>query len=102
MNPWIIYYDDETTFTSKEGDWTEAPSYGVLFVVVDRAKPGKTLVHMGQDYYLKRNDVIYTFNERNLHEQMILGMESNCMKIGRWCPNDVWERTHDKIFPPNK
>lgn len=52
---WKLYYDDESTFDSDDGDWLAAPSWGVMAVAVpdpqvirqiDRKRPGSG------DYYV--------------------------------------------------
>jgi hypothetical protein len=49
---WRIFYGDGTQYSSKDGPWKDAPSYGVI--VVSQQLPGeaKRLVHGHQYYWL--------------------------------------------------
>ncbi len=95
---WIIHYDDETFVTSSGVAWRDTPSYGVLFV--QEINPsGSNLIHMGMDYYFKRDGTIISCGLQALHEHLVLGINAGVMKFGRWSPDDVWNRVHDRIFP---
>ena len=102
MGPWIIYYADESTYTSDDGDWDDAPTDNVCFVIEDKSnEPGSTVerqVHMGQDYYFIFNGVLSDANEGEL------GLYGNPvapnLKTGQWTSDEVWQRIHDIIFPP--
>ncbi len=85
-----IWYDDETTY---EGDWNDAPAYGVLFVQEPK------MVHMGADYYLKHDGSIMNFRLKDLHQHLVLGIEPGAIKFGRWTSNEIWKKVHAKVFP---
>lgn len=93
---WIIYYDDETTFGSEDGTWSEAPTDGVQ-IIIDHI-PETPLAHMGSDYYLLRDDVIMSFSERDLHQHLVLGIDRHAIKFGRWTTHDIWHRVHEKAL----
>lgn len=43
IKSWRIYYADESTFSSEDGSWAEAPPFGVQCVVYYHEPPHKTL-----------------------------------------------------------
>jgi hypothetical protein len=94
---WKIYYDDETVVVNKDMKWEDLPAHGVLFVL-HYQKDGNKQIHMGADYYLMRKDTIMSFQIKDLHEHLLLGIGKGAVKFGRWCPDDVWKRVHDKVF----
>ena len=59
------------------------------------------MIHMGADYYFIRGDTIIDCSLKDLHQHIVLGIPSGVMKFGRWCPDDVWDRVHARVFPPN-
>ncbi len=89
-----IWYDDETTF---EGNWKDAPAYGVLFIE-DWLSETK-LIHMGADYYLMRDGSIMNFRLKDLHQHLVLGIEPGALKFGRWTSNEIWQKVHKRVFP---
>lgn len=97
--PWVIYYDDETVVTSEDSSWTGAPPFGVL-IVVENNGGGKKAVHMGMDYYMMRDDTIMAFGDGSLPGHLLMGIPKGAMKLGRYAPKDVWQRVHDRVFPP--
>ena len=93
---WTIYYDDETTFSSDDGSWLDAPSQGVQIIMDYMEKT--PLSHMGCDYYLMRDDTIISFSEVHLHSHLELGIAPQTIKFGRWTNNKNWHRIHDRVF----
>lgn len=49
---WKIYYDDNQTFSSDDGEWETAPSDGIICVVVESNKVGRH-IFSGSDFYFK-------------------------------------------------
>ncbi len=96
---WQIFYDDETVVSDLDMMWEQAPTQGVLFVLeyLDSNK----MVHMGMDYYFIRGSTIISTSLVGLHTHLELGLVAGTIKFGRWCPDDVWQRVHDVVFPPN-
>lgn len=94
---WKIWYDDESVVASEDMKWEDAPPYGVL-IILHYQKDNKKQVHMGSDYYLRRDNTIISFHIKDLHDHILLGVPKGAVKFGRWCPDDVWERVHDQVF----
>ncbi len=94
---WKIYYDDETIVDNNLVKWEDTPPQGVLFVL-EIYKNGKSMVHMGMNYYFMRDGTIISCNLQDLHTHLTLGMKLGYLKFGRWTPNDVWERVHKRVF----
>ncbi|OGS01551.1 MAG: hypothetical protein A2V88_02690 [Elusimicrobia bacterium RBG_16_66_12] len=74
---WKIYYDDRTTFSSEDGRWSDAPTDGVLFVVVWDER-GKT-PYSGADYYYMEGDQLCS-----THDLGPLLRKLGIVKFGRW------------------
>ncbi len=94
---WKIYYDNESIVTNEDMQWKDAPAYGVL-IILHYQSTGKHQVHMGSDYYLIRDDTIISFHIKDLHDHLLLGIPKGAVKFGRWCPDDIWQRVHDRVF----
>lgn len=94
---WKIYYDDESVVTDENMRWEDAPPHGVL-IILHYQSNGKCQVHMGHDYYLIRDYTIISFHIKDLHEHLLLGILKGAIKFGRWCPDNVWQRVHNKVF----
>ncbi len=97
---WEIFYDDETVVSDLDVTWTNAPSQGVLFVL-EYMENNNKMVHMGMDYYFMRDGTVISTNLNGLHSHLELGLGAGAIKFGRWCPNDIWQRVHDVVFPSN-
>jgi hypothetical protein len=82
---WRIYYDDESVFTSDEGDFSDAPPDGVLFILQKRGDRVETL--SGADYYAMLDDEIIAVGDPGplLHK---IGW----IKHGRWTSHRCFER----------
>lgn len=50
MADWRIYYSDGTTYSSVDGEPTDAPAHGVICVVCPHEDVGRTVMH-GWDWY---------------------------------------------------
>lgn len=94
---WKIYYDDETIKTSDNYKWEKICNYGIL-IIMHYPKKGRPQIHMGQDYYLMRDNTVISFGLKDLHDHMAQGINKGAIKFGRWAPDDIWQRVHDKVF----
>lgn len=97
---WQIFYDDETVVSDSDMRWENAPAQGILFILEYMDNNNK-MVHMGMDYYFMRDGTIISTGISALHTHLELGIAAGVIKFGRWCPDDVWKRVHDVVFPPN-
>ena len=52
---WKIYYTDGTTYSDEDGDWENAPSHGVVCVVVKDPDYGRFVLN-GLNYYYRPNN----------------------------------------------
>lgn len=57
VGKWKIYYDDDTTFSSEDGSWEEAPLDGVLVIIQTLGKDEGRFI-MGSDIYALVEDTI--------------------------------------------
>lgn len=96
---WQIFYDDETVVSDLDMIWEQTPTQGVLFVL--EYIQNNKMVHMGMDYYFIRDGTIISTSLVGLHTHLELGLGAGAIKFGRWCPDDVWQRVHNVVFPPN-
>jgi hypothetical protein len=94
---WKIYYDDESIITNEDMEWKDAPAYGIL-IILHYQPNGKYQIHMGSDYYLMRDNTVMSFPIKDLHDHLLLGIPKGAIKFGRWCPDKIWKKVHDKIF----
>lgn len=56
MVEWRIYYGDESTFDSTQGDPEDAPSHGVVCIVMNDPDVGRLILKSWDWYYFKRSD----------------------------------------------
>jgi hypothetical protein len=82
---WRIYYDNETVFTSDDGNFDDAPTDGVLFVLQKRGGQIETL--SGADYYAMLGDEIIAVGDPGPLLRKI-----GWIKMGRWTSHRVFER----------
>ena len=71
IRAWRIYYADGSTFDSGQGEWADAPPFGVQCVVYYHAPPYKTMDRQGVD------DAVYVYQGEgdNAHVKMGLWMD---------------------------
>jgi hypothetical protein len=81
---WRIYYDDGRTFGSEDGEWMDAPSDGVQYVVVFYSN--RTEVFSGGDYYFR-------FEDGTIARIDDIGplLRKFGVKCGRWTGNKTFE-----------
>lgn len=75
---WKIFYDDYSTYSSKDGPWEKAPTDGVLFVI-EFFDNGTKDIHQGNDYYILEDDTIYATGDLGP-----LLRKWGKIKFGRW------------------
>jgi len=91
---WTVYYEDGSTFSSDQGSWAEAPSFGVHAVVWYNTA-GVTLDSQGLDdaihYWIgpKPNDISSFFG--------IPQGSSEPVKMGLWTDGESYWRVHDLV-----
>lgn len=82
---WSIYYDDETTFASSDGDFNNAPTDGVLFILQKHGDRVETL--SGADYYAMIDGEIIAVGDPGPLLRTI-----GWLKHGRWTSRSRFER----------
>jgi hypothetical protein len=53
---WRIFYDDGSTYGSDDGPWADAPSDGVLYVLIQKADADVVETISGSDHYVLLDD----------------------------------------------
>lgn len=93
---WKIFYGDGSTFSSKDGEWEDAPTTNIQVVMLyerwtDEQGRNKRRIMAGYDFYFKDGD---TYGSYNLGDQVRLDA-----KTGEWISNkdfaDVEKRAID-------
>ena len=92
---WIVFYDDGTTFSNKDGTPCQAPPAGVI-VLLQTDADGKNVLYTQRDYYCwewrdKNEWVIcdqagyddYRYNHTGEYKSTL---------FGRWTTNENYER----------
>lgn len=118
MLRWKLYYADRTTFSSADGEWGEAPVFGVMAVAspepnvvreIDRARPGTGDYYIwdpdgskpwwvdsgGLEDFLIRSGVMtlgQTLEQISPKDKIAVGV-----KYGRSVDNDTWRDLWDWI-----
>lgn len=103
---WKIYYVDDTTFSSDDGKWDDAPANGVVCVVVTDPDYGRYVLN-GLNFYYSQDgggpeDIAHT---NDINPQL----RARCpwLKVGVGCSRDKWQEilikaTKDPDFPKPK
>lgn len=90
VNRWVIFYADESTFTSDDGTWAEAPGFG-LFAVVYYRVDGTRHTQMEQH----NNSQFVRFECEEAAGQAV--------KFGLWVDNDqyykLFDLVHGEVIP---
>lgn|SRR5262245_17869169 len=87
MNKWKIYYDDGKILSSEDSPISEAPTDGVLCVLVVY-EDGASDVLSGADYYIFEEDgQVHTTSDLGPFLRQIPNL-----KHGRWAPARKFER----------
>jgi hypothetical protein len=83
IKAWRIYYADGSTFTSKDGTWSQAPPFGVQCVVYYHVDDLKTLHVEGND------EAIYYYRGKGSQRDY---------KMGLWMDTEGYYRIMDLAF----
>lgn len=87
---WKIYFDDGRVFSSREGEWKDAPVDGVQ-VLVEFYDDGTRSLHVERDYYLL--DDGKGFGTNNITPWLC---KQGTVKFGRWSSNDKFRELVQK------
>ena len=92
MTVMTFRYDDETSF---EGNWQDAPGYGVQTITYNDSYDGPSLRHQG-DYYRFDGSAVVAMDYDSLIRYIVddLGL----VKVGSMCSHE----TYDRIFQAAK
>ncbi|SRR5712692_3617368 len=93
---WKIWYEDASTFSSKEGDWTKAPSGGVQIVVVYYAG-GLKINHSGFDYYWLQNGVLRRITTDLGYDFELGGVPMAAVKKGSLLNDNIFKKIQDRV-----
>lgn len=95
MRPWIIYYADGSTFSSKDGSWEEAPQDGVIAVKQFKDETMTHDFHVDKDFYVMIEDgQINSFNELDLKDY--IRRVAPKIKIGKWITDTQYRAVLEK------
>ncbi len=96
---WRIYYDNETTFSSEDGTWSEAPSQGVLAVVEVHGEA--RTIRSGGDFYRLCSDGTVIASEDAHAILTLVGNDDveplSAIKFGRFTSAGRMERVFRRI-----
>lgn len=87
---WKIYYDDDSTFSSLDGEWSRAPSDGIQ-VLVEYYEDGSKKIHIEREYYIL--DDGKAFGTNNINPWLRKKRE---VKFGRWSSDDRFKQLVQK------
>ena len=76
---WKIYYGDDTTFSSDDGEPNDAPAHNVQCIVVVDQKVGRMILRDG-DFYFHRNGEWFATDQFGMIDQVA---EMGIVKTGR-------------------
>jgi hypothetical protein len=98
---WKIFYGDGSTFSSTDGDLTDAPSTNVQIIVQENESTGH-YNQSGSDYYIWRDDHWWGVDIFGLFDFL---MESGLVKFGRTIESSKFTKVYrqakdDPDFPP--
>jgi len=98
---WRIYYDDNTQFSSDDGEWEAAPADGVICVVVRSERTGRH-IFQGSDFYFK---VPGTDKLAYADDLGAFLRKLGLVKFGLWTSDKLFESTlikaqNDTDIPP--
>lgn len=102
---WKIFYDDESVYSSRTGSWRDAPSDGVLRVLlyedkIDRQNRPTRIIHQGQDFYFSDGDQLFGANDDPLRMNLerYSRLTSKDFKRGRWTSGEIHERVRRVVI----
>lgn len=86
---WKIFYDDGSTFSSEDGSPEKAPGWGVIAIVENDDRVGRTITSRW-DHYCHHTDGWYGHDLVGLMDCLAQpGLNAVCH--GRTVSNDIWE-----------
>lgn len=85
IESWRIYYADGSTFTSEDGQWAEAPAFGVQAVVYYHVPDGNGLRRKTVDGGRGEGDVYVWEGDDGL----------SGVKMGLWMDSEGYYRVHE-------
>ena len=95
MAAWRIYYSDGATFSSVDGEPTDAPAFGVICVVFPDADVGRIVMHGWDWYYYVPEDKNWWGSDiHGLLDRLLHGLPLVGVKQGR----SVATPTYKSIF----
>ena len=92
---WKVYYDNESTFSSLEGSWGDAPCNGIQ-VLVEFYEDGTKKLHVERDYYILDDGKAYGTN--NIHPYLD---KQKVIKFGRWSSDDKFKALVERAKKEN-
>jgi len=89
---WMIFYDDETTFSNEDGLWIDAPTDGVLYVISKRHNSDIVEVSAGNDHYI-------LLDGETVAATQDLGplLRKWGVKFGRWTSHKMQEKIGNRV-----
>jgi hypothetical protein len=94
MTEWIIFYDDESTFSSDDGGPGDAPGDGVIVVAVSDIGTGRVLWHSADFYCWHRENEWVPHNQRGLDRYLADEREPGIFVAGYSVPNARWQKVY--------
>lgn len=103
---WKIYYADGETFSSKDGEWSDAPEYGVVCVVtLDPTDVwGRFVLHNHEYYYKIPGKEVMCSEGLEYVKAHVPNITPKQIKCGGNAWQEDWNKiltraTHDEDFP---
>lgn len=98
VDSWIIFYDDDSIYTSQDAEPIDVPIDGVQWILEFLEGGGKRNVH-GMNYYRWTGDSWAGGNEADLRSWLRMRKEIPIILYGRWISdtsyNEIAERVED-------
>ena len=83
----VFRYDDETVH---EGNWRDAPGYGLQTIVYHDPYDGPTLRHQGDYYRLDDSGAVIAMDYDSLMRHIV--GELGLVKVGSMCSHEKYDR----------
>lgn len=81
---WRIYYEGGSTFDSRDGEPHDAPSFGVVAVVMPDQQVGRLILHGFNWYYWEtRTRQWWGSDETGVHDGLLSNLPRTAYKLGR-------------------
>ena len=95
---WIIFYDDDTTFSSDDGSPGEAPAVGVLVLIQENAN-GNWVLEAKRDYWCwgwRTTNEWVAVDVAGLQDYLFHYDNWRMVLYGRWASNEQYQKIMDK------